>query len=207
MVSNATQVFEDVISEIQATEPEIVQGGNTQITFPFQHNLRLSNFVRFYHPDGTHSDIAAPTYNAARPTPYRERFLAHYLRKRGPDGMRLFFLSPQAPEPELPIRCFVAPGGRQCTRRVSSLPDLYMHVMGRHGEESKLYADVLAAMKLKMQAQIDPETLRLLGLGQTSTEAKEGPATFYCRVDGCPRFFDLEKARDMHEKVQHKEGK
>ncbi|TET14951.1 MAG: hypothetical protein E3J81_05860, partial [Dehalococcoidia bacterium] len=85
MVSNLG-VLEEAIAEIKSAEPEVVQGGNVQLTHPFKNNLRLSNFVRFFHPDGTHSDIAAPTFNPARPTAYRERFLMHYLRKRGADG-------------------------------------------------------------------------------------------------------------------------
>ena len=188
-------VLEELSQEMMDAEPEVVQGANVQLEFPHKDNARLSNFIRFYHPDGTYSEIAAPTYNPRRPTPYRRRFLQYWLGKRGPNGGRWFFLTRQAPAPELPLQCFVRPGGRPCTKHLRSIPDLYMHVMGRHGEESKLYADVLEAMKKKMQAQLDPETVKALGLG----EVKEELEAFYCRIDGCPRFFDSEAGRNQHE--------
>jgi len=190
-------MIEGVAEEMMAIEPELTQGQNVQIEFPHKDNARLSNFIRFYHPDGTHSEIAAPTFNPKRPTPYRRRFLQYWLGKRGPNGGRWFFLKPQAPPPELPLRCFVQPGGMQCTKRVKTLPDLYMHVMGRHGEESKLYAEVLQAMNAKMQAQIDPATLAAMGLGETPKA--EMPEAFYCKHEGCPRFFDSESGRNGHQ--------
>jgi len=179
-----------------AVEPEVVEGANVQIEYPYAGNLRLSNFIRFHHPDGTHSDIAAPTYNPAKPTPYRRRFLQHWLAKRGPNGGRWFFLSRQAPEAELPFRCFVKPGGRQCTKRMGSLPDLFMHVQAKHAEESKLYGNFMKAIERKMQAQVEPETLKMLGLDEAPSET---PEIFACRADGCPRFFDKEPSRNQHE--------
>lgn len=194
-------MLEEVSEELMDGEPEVVRDTKTQIVFPFLHNVRLSNFVRFYHPDGTTSDLPAPTFNPQRPTNYRKRFLQYWLGKRGPNGGRWFFLKPQAPRAELPHRCFVAPGGRQCTKRLPTIPDLYMHVMAKHGEEAKLYADVLEAMRRKMQTQLDPETVRTLGLGESpaGAPAQEGPEVHYCRVDGCPRFFDSEAGRNQHE--------
>lgn len=199
MVSEAG-IIEQVTDEILEMEPEAYGGAKVQVAsddpeYPYAGNLRLSNFIRFHHPDGTHSDIAAPTYNPKRPTPYRRRFLQHWLAKRGPNGGRWYFLRRQAPAPELPIRCFVRPGGRQCTKRLSSLPDLFMHVQAKHGEEAKLYGNFMKAIERKMQAEVDPETLKALGLG----EEKEAVEAFYCRNEGCPRFFDNEPSRNSHE--------
>ena len=193
MVKQGT-VIEDVVDEMAEMEPEVIESVGTQIEFPYARDLRLSNYIRFYHPDGTYSTLAAPTFNPARPTPYRRRFLQHWLGKKR-NGKRWFFLKRQAPAPELPFRCFVAPGGEQCNRRCKSIPDLYMHIKAKHGEESALYADALEAMKNKMQAQLDPETIAALGLGET----KEAPEAFYCRNEGCPRFFDNEASRNAHE--------
>jgi hypothetical protein len=187
-------IIEQVIDEIQEAEPEIVEGANTQIDFPYKGNLRLSNFIRFHHPDGTVSDIAAPTFNPAHPTPYRRQFLEHWLAKRK-DGKRWFFLTRQAEKAKLPIRCFVKPGGVQCTKRMQSLPDLFMHVMAKHAEESKLYGNFMKAIERKMQAEVDPETLEMLGMNETPKEQE----AFYCRNEGCPRFFDQESSRNAHE--------
>ncbi len=189
-------ILEQVTDEIMEMEPEIVAGANTQIEFPYAGNLRLSNFIRFHHPDGTVSDIAAPTFNPAHPTPYRRQFLQYWLAKRGPNGKRWFFLERQAPPAELPFRCFVKPGGVQCTKRMKSLPDLFMHVKAKHGEESKLYGGFMKAIEKKMQAEVDPETLEMLGMTET---AKETPEIFPCRTEGCPRFFDNEPSRNGHE--------
>jgi len=189
-------LIEQVTEEIMEVEPEVVEGANVEIDFPYKDNLRLSNFIRFHHPDGTNSILAAPTYNPAKPTPYRRRFLQHWLAKRGPNGGKWYYLTRQAPEAELPIRCFVKPGGRQCTKRLQSLPDLYMHIIAKHGEESKLYGNFLKAIQDKMQAEVDPETLKTLGLGEIP---KAAPEVFYCRVEGCPRFFDNESSRNAHE--------
>ena len=193
MVTDA-KALEDVAAQISEIEPEVVEGANAQLTFPYPERTRLSNFVRFYHPDGTWSEIAAPTFNPARPTPYRERFLMKYLKKRV-GGQQWFFLTKQAEPPELPYRCFVKPGGRQCTKRLGSLPDLYMHIMGRHGEEAKLYGDFMKAIERKMQQDVAPEILTELGLG----DVKPAPDVFYCRNEGCPRFFDSESGRNQHE--------
>lgn len=194
------EALEELTEEIRNIEPEIV-GDPSGLTYPYADVARLSNFIRFYHPDGTWSDLAAPTFNSKRPTPYRERFIMQYLKKRGPDGGKWFFLSQQAPPPEAPFRCFVAPGGRQCTKKLRTLPDLYMHVMTRHTEESKMYGEVLAALNKKMQAQLDPELVKQLGLGEMPAQEPpvDMPEMFYCRVDGCPRFFDSEQGRKMHE--------
>lgn len=197
MVSEAG-LIEQVTEEIMEVEPEVVEGANVQIEFPFKDNLRLSNFIRFHHPDGTHSTLAAPTFNPARPTPFRRKFLQHWLAKRGPNGGRWFFLTRQAPEAELPIRCFVKPGGVQCTKRMKSLPDLFMHVKAKHGEESKLYGNFMAAIEAKMQAEVDPETLETLGLAP-APKAESKSEAFYCRNEGCPRFFDKEPSRNAHE--------
>lgn len=199
---NDIGLMEEVAEELMQVEPEVTDRPNAQIEYPYKHNLRLSNFVRFYHPDGTWSEIAAPTYNPSRPTPYREQFLMRYLKKRGPNGGRWFFLTQQAPPPELPIRCFVEPSGRQCPKRLRTIPDLYMHVISKHGEESKMYADVLEAMKRKMQAQLEPTVLQALGIG----DVEPGPTVYHCRAEGCPRFFDSEQGRKLHETTGHKEG-
>jgi len=208
-VTTDVDELQKMAEQIAEVEPEIVAGGNkqlAQIEYPFRENLRLSNFIRFHHPDGTHSDIAAPTFNPKRATRWRQDFILRYLGKRK-NGEQWFFLKRQAPPPELPVRCFVQPGGTQCEKRLPNLPALYMHVTTRHGEESKLYADVLEAMKQKMQAQIDPETVKALGLAPEPTQQVEGdvavasgqPEVFYCRHDGCPRFFDSEPGRNQHE--------
>ena len=197
MVSEAG-IIEQVTDEILGAEPEVVEGENVRIDFPFKDNLRLSNFIRFHHPDGTHSDIAAPTYNPRSPTPYRRQFLQHWLAKKGPNGKRWYFLMRQVPEAELPIRCFIKPGGVQCTKRMKSLPDLFMHVQAKHGEESKLYGDFMKAIERKMQADVDPETLKMLGMDETP-KAESAPEAFYCRNEGCPRFFDKEASRNAHE--------
>ncbi len=198
--STPAALMEGAAEEMMAVEPEVVDG-NVKIEFPFANNARLSNFIRFHHPDGTHSDLAAPTFNPQRPSPYRRRFLQHWLAKPGPQGQRWYFLQRQADAPELPIRCFIHPGGVQCAKRVPTLPDLYMHVIGKHGEESKMYAEVLQGMNQKMQAQIDPETLAALGIGAIEAEAPkaETPEVFYCKYDACPRFFDSEEARGGHQ--------
>lgn len=196
----AADMIEGVAEEMMAAEPEVVAGANVQIEFPHKDNVRLSNFIRFYHPDGTHSEIAAPTFNPQRPTPYRRRFLQYWLGKRGPNGGRWFFLTQQAPAPDKPFRCFVEPAGKQCTKQMKTLPDVYMHVMRAHGEESKMYAAVLEGMNQRMQAQISPETLAALGIGGPVGAPKaETPEVFYCRNDGCPRFFDREPSRNQHE--------
>lgn len=205
MVSGIT-ILEQVTDEIMEAEPEVLEGANVGIEFPYRNNLRLSNFIRFHHPDGTHSDIAAPTFNPASPTSFRRTFLQYWLAKRGPNGKRWFFLTRQAPPVDLPFRCFVKPGGVQCTKRMQSLPDLFMHVQAKHGEESKLYGGFMKAIERKMQADVDPETLEMLGISEMP-KVEGQPEIFPCRVDGCPRFFDLEKARDMHEKTGHKEKK
>jgi len=196
MVSEAG-IIERVEEEIAGAEPEVVSDPNAGIEYPFKGNLRLSNFIRFYHPDGTHSTLAAPTFNPKMPTPFRKRFLQHWLAKRK-DGKKWFFLTRQAPEAELPVRCFVKPGGVQCTKRMQSLPDLFMHIKAKHGEESKLYGNFMAAIERKMQADVDPETLRTLGLDETP-KAESKPEAFYCRNEGCPRFFDKEASRNAHE--------
>lgn len=177
------------------------------VTYPYKNNIRLHNHIRFFHPDGTHSDIAGPTYNPLKPTPYLERFLFHWTKKRGPNGGRWFFLSPQAPPPEQPIRCFVP----NCTRAggFTSNTHLYQHVMAKHGEESRMYADVLEEMKRQTQASLDPTILESLRAGArppTKVDAPEpqGPSLFHCTVEGCKRFFDTEQGRKLHEKKGHK---
>ncbi len=203
MVSEAG-VIEQVAEEMMKAEPEVLEGENVKIEFPFKHNLRLSNFIRFHHPDGTHSDIAAPTFNPKRPTPYRRKFLQHWLAKRK-DGKKWFYLTRQAPEAPLPVRCFVKPGGVQCTKRMKTLPDLFMHVRAKHAEESKLYGNFMAAIERKMQQDVDPETLKMLGLDETPETAA---GAFYCRNEGCPRFFDKEASRNAHEyKCPQREAK
>ena len=161
--------------EIEAAVDDMVsrRGQGTMmdgLTYPYAGNMRLFNHIRFFHPDGTHSDIAGPTYNPQKPTPYLERFLFRWTKKRGPRGeTRWFFLTEQAPPPPQPIRCFVA----QCTRAggFTSNVHLYQHVMAKHGEESKMYADVLEEMKRQAQMDLDPEILKSLGMGPKA-EAK-----------------------------------
>jgi len=201
-----TNALEDVAAELAELKPEVVTDGNAPVggaygaEFPYSGDLRLSNFVRFYHPDGTCSTIAAPTFNPKRPTPYLKRFLLHWLGKRGPNGeLKWWSLKRQAPPLELPFRCFVEPGGRQCTKRLPTILDLYMHVQAKHGEESKMYADVLEAMKKTTQMKLDPELAKALGLAKDDTLPAAVPEAFYCRQEGCARFFDSESGRNQHE--------
>ena len=175
------------------------------ITYPYASNMRLHNHIRFFHPDGSYSDIAGPTYNPVKPTPYLERFLFHWTKKRGPRGEpRWFYLEEQAPPPPQPIRCFVP----QCTRAggFTSNIHLYQHVMAKHSQEAAMYADVLEEMKKQAQMNLDPEILKSLGMskeGVPNTEGappSAGPEMFTCRQDGCERFFDTEQGRYQHEK-------
>lgn len=205
------ELLEQVEDEIRERKPQEHEGANAGITFPFAGDVRLSNFIRFFHPDGTWSDLAAPTYNPHRPTPYRKRFLQNWLGKLR-NGQRWFFLEPQAKAPELPIHCFVEPGGVKCTKRLRNIPDLYMHVISRHFEESKLYADVLDALKRKMQMQIEPGLVAAMGLGPDMESPAppekaevEIPELFYCRNEGCKRFFDTAQGLYQHGR-SHKEA-
>lgn len=177
------------------------------VVYPYKDNIRLHNHIRFFHPDGTHSDIAGPTYNPLKPTPYLERFLFHWTKKRGPTGGRWFFLTPQASPPEQPIRCFVP----NCPRAggFTSNTHLYQHVMAKHGEESRMYADVLEEMKRQTQAALDPtvlESLRMRPRPPTKGDAPEpqGPDLFHCTAEGCKRFFDTKQGKKLHEKKGHK---
>jgi hypothetical protein len=194
-------VLESVATEMAENTPQGV-GGNQQVVLdnPFLHNLLLSNFGRFYHPDGTHSDLPLPTFNPKRPTPYRDRVIQSRLRKLK-DGKRWWFTRPQRDPPELPLRCFVEPGGVQCTKRLRTLNDLHMHVMAKHFEESKMYADVLDAMKKKTQMNLEPTVAAALSL---DTAKVEGPELFHCTVEGCGRFFDTEQGQKLHERKGHK---
>jgi hypothetical protein len=179
-------------------------GAMAGVEYPFPNNQWLANFVRFHHPDGTHSDLAAPTYNPKKPTPYLERFLVSKMKKLGPNKGRWFFLERQAPAPELPIRCFV----EGCPRAggFSNNRHLWQHVMSKHGEESHLYGNILDALKKQTQADLDPEMLKQLGLGPTleAKAATAGPQVFTCTVGGCERFFDTEQGRKLHEREGHK---
>lgn len=194
MVTDASQI-ESAVNEMMARRGQtrnVMEG----IEFPHKDNLLLHNHVRFHHPDGTHSDIAGPTYNPKRPTPYLKRFLEHWLSKPGPKGGRWFYLERQAPAPEANIRCFV----EGCPRAggFKNNLHLYQHVMAKHSQESQMYADVLEEMKRQTQAQLDPEVVRQLGIGPKA-EAEPTPETFHCRVEGCSRFFDTEPSRNGHE--------
>lgn len=195
--------LEGVAAQLEDIRPEYVKGPDANLTYPYLNTKRMANFVRFYHPDGTVSDIAAPTFNPQKPTPYLERFLTHYLRKRGLDGKPWFFLRKQAEPAPRPFQCFVETGAGRCQKRCPTLPSLYMHVVTRHTEESKMYASTLEGLHQKMQTHLDPELVKALGLG-TQDEAEavippvESPELFHCR-EGCKRFFDSEKARRLHE--------
>jgi hypothetical protein len=203
--------LEGVAGQLQDAQPEYVKGPDAGLSYPYLKTKRMANFVRFFHPDGTVSDLAAPTFNPQRPTPYLERFLTHYLRKRGPDGKPWFFLRKQAEPAPAPFQCFIQTGAGRCQKHLQTLPALYMHVMTRHTEEAKMYASTLEALNQKMQAHLDPELVKALGLG-TQEEAAAvipqveendlvvgKPELFYCGADECGRFFDSAKARDMHE--------
>ena len=78
-----------------------------------------------------------------------------------------------------------------------NLNDLYMHVMAKHFEESKMYADVLEALKEKTQMSLEPTVAKALKLDS-------GPEVFTCTNDGCKRFFDTDQGRKLHETKGHK---
>ncbi len=198
------QVLEEVADEMDGATPQEVGGEKAELFHPYLHNQILSNHARFYHPDGTWSDIPIPTYNPKRPTSYRRRVVQGILSRRK-NGKRWFYLKPQREPAELPLRCFVEPGGEQCTKRLRNLNDLYMHVMAKHFEESKMYADVLEAMKKKTQMSLEPTVASALSLGETPAEApSDAPDLFRCEVDGCERFFDTKQGRRLHETKGHK---
>lgn len=202
-MTTEVEALESAARQLADIEPEVVAGNDGHITYPYLKNVQLSNFVRFYHPDGTHSDLACPTYNPMRPSPWRERKILYYLKKRR-NGKQWFFLTPQADPPARPYRCFVVDGtGEQCAKRLGNLSALFSHVTTRHFEESKMYGDLLQALSRKMQMNLDPNLLKELGVeqgGQAATaEVGTGPEVFYCRAEGCPRFFDSEDARKRHE--------
>ncbi|HUT60019.1 MAG TPA: hypothetical protein VNA25_19410 [Phycisphaerae bacterium] len=184
------------------------RGPNPDLEFPHLSKKTMAEYVRLHHPDGTHSDIAGPTNPK-----YLERFIMHYLRKLV-DGKRWFFTKPVTPPKELPIQCFVTTAnGRRCTKRLQNIPQLFMHVTTRHGEESQLYADVLNQMKAQSQMALDPELMKQIGLDSSvgepsaATEEQADVQVFRCRVDGCERFFDSEQGRNLHEVKCKKEKK
>lgn len=203
-------------AEIEAVVDEMVarRGSGSAmdgVTYPYAGNLRLFNHVRFFHPDGTHSDIAGPTYNPQKPTPFLERFLIHWTRKLkvvNGEPVRWYFLTEQAPPAPQPVRCFVP----QCTRAggFTDNINLYQHVMAKHTQEAGMYADVLAEMKKQAQMSLDPEILKSLGMGPTEAPGTDsaiapsaGLEVFTCRKDGCERFFDTEQGRKLHERKGH----
>ena len=190
------QVLEEVADEMDGASPQEVGTQNTELFHPYLHNQILSNHARFYHPDGTFSDIPVPTYNPKRPTSFRRRVVQQILSRRK-NGRRWVFLKQQKEPPALPLRCFVEPGGEQCTKRLRNLNDLYMHVMAKHLEESKMYADVLEALKQKTQMSLEPTVAKALKLDS-------GPEVFTCTKDGCKRFFDTDQGRKLHETKGHK---
>jgi len=217
-MTTEVEALESAARQLADIEPELVAGHDGHITYPYLKNVQLSNFVRFYHPDGTHSDLACPTYNPQRPTPWRERKILYYLKKRR-DGKQWFFLTPQAPEPERPYRCFVVDGtGQQCTKRLGNLSALFSHVQTRHFEEAKMYGELLQALSRKMQMNLDPNLLKELGIAPPVADGHEPdpeyqgkvgqpvPVVYYCRIEGCPRFFDSEDARKRHETGHQKEA-
>ncbi len=192
-------VLEEVADEMDGAAPQEV--GKAELFHPYLHNQILSNHARFYHPDGTWSDIPIPTYNPKRPTSYRRRVVQQILSRRK-NGKRWFFLKQQKEPPELPLRCFVEPGGVQCTKQLRNLNDLYLHVMAKHFEESKMYADVLEAMKQKTQMSLEPTVASALNMGDAASG--EAPNLFHCEVEGCKRFFDTKQGRKLHETKGHK---
>ncbi len=194
------QVLEEVADEMGEGSPQEVGTPKVELFHPYLHNQILSNHARFYHPDGTFSDIPIPTYNPRRPTSFRRRVVQQTL-SRLKNGKRWFFLTKQAEPPELPLRCFVQPGGEQCTKRLRNLNDVYMHVMAKHTEEAPMYADVLEALKKKTQMSLEPTVAAALNMGEKS---EEGPDLFRCEVEGCKRFFDTKQGRKLHETKGHK---
>lgn len=208
--------LERVANELHAASPVRVEGTNAGLTYPHLQNLQMSNFVRFYHPDGSYSDIAAPTVNPKRPqtAAYLERFLVYYLKKTR-NGEPWFFLTPQKEAPVGQYKCFIeiAPGF-QCTKRLHSLDQLFMHVMSRHSEQAKMYTDAISRLQARMQKALDPDLLKAIGLEEGDEDAvqvmADTPEIYRCGVQGCSRFFDTAQARDMHEsgpKSPHRKGK
>ena len=194
-------VLEEVAEEMDGATPQPAEGKRpVELFHPHLHNQILSNHARFFHPDGTSSDIPVPTFNPKRPTSYRRRVVQAILSRRK-NGKRWFFLTPQADPPAMPFRCFIEPSGVQCTKRLRTLQDLYSHVMAKHFEEAKMYTDVLEALKGKLQVNLDPDLMATLATG--SEMPKEGPETFHCTVEGCARFFDTKQGRKLHERKGH----
>ena len=169
---------------------------------PDPSTLIMSNMETFYHRNGTTSVIAVPNKE-----PYRSNRRRYYLNKRDGEGQRIFFSKPQCPAPVPTFRCFIPVGGTgKCNKGCYSLGDLYNHLRQKHPEESAgAYAEMVNAITKKLREEaLDEETLKALGVVKEGTvavaEPAEGtPALFWCRVEGCKRFFDSEQGRKMHE--------
>ena len=167
---------------------------------PDPSTLIMSNMETFYHKNGTTSVIAVPNKE-----PYRSNRRRYYLNKRDGEGNRIFFSKPQCPAPVPTFHCFIPIGGAgKCNKGCYSLGDLYNHIHYKHPEEAAgPYAEMVNAITKKLREEaLDPDTLKALGVQMVpvpGTDLSAAPALFWCRAEGCKRFFDSEQGRKMHE--------
>lgn len=134
------------------------------------------DFATMYHPDGTTSVVLLPPLGKTNRNiaDRRQKILHYIMSKRGPKGEQWWFAKPPegwTPQP-LPYRCPV----EGCTRR-GGLPHLravWMHIRHKHPEETILYQGILSAIEKKLQDQVEPDFLAVLGQ-EPATEAVPEP--------------------------------
>ena len=99
--------------------------------------------------------------------------------------------------------------GRTCMS--DSIPTEYavnVHMQRKHSTAYNLIVDERSKEVTREQNDLQRAQLaameRLAGTAHVK-EHSEGPKVHHCRTEGCTRFFDTERGRDMHERKEHKE--
>lgn len=147
------------------------------------------------------------------------------LKKRYPNdhhmaGQLVFSLQPTIEPPRGNVKCLLHPEhpdrahldsiglrGKFCpAAHIASEFDLEAHMEHRHHREwdtIQRERDHEREEEGRQLLRQQTELLAKMG-GQEIGDADESPSLHYCRVEGCERFFDSERGRDLHERKEHK---
>jgi hypothetical protein len=136
------------------------------------------------------------------------------MNRRRPDGGFCFTLiEPERKPPEPTIECIydrcgdVHLGGRR--KMLFTLTDLIEHVETFHPREAKTYRKYLDEIANNVALGNDRlQRLRVAAEqgvhGASAASQQDIPGAFYCKAEGCPRYFDTQQGRQMHKNRDHK---
>lgn len=208
----AQEVAEEMAEVVQKTAEESAKQAKQAVTMDYSK----ADSIVFWHATGRRCEISCGTDPETK-----ERLLMFYLRKtimKNGVPQRVFYASPPPTADKGPPRfeCFVINGtGDQCGAKHWQATKFLAHLRGFHRQESTdQFPQVIEALQVESQREIQPDLLKQLGLGAElepfENQGEAAPELHWCKANGypdCERFFDSPDAMYAHQRGHKGEEK